>query len=446
LLGGAPHSPEALMAELLRSVVGQVSAERGEQPAALCLSHPANWGPYKTDLLRQVVRFAGVERPVRYTSEPEAAAAFYAHEQRIEPGAMVAVYDLGGGTFDAAVLRKTATGFQIIGQPEGIERLGGIDFDAAVFNHVRQVLDGKLEALDEDDPAAIASIARLRQECVEAKEALSADTDVTIPVLLPAESTEVRLTRAELEAMVRPSLYGTIEALRRALASAEVAPDQLHSILLVGGGSRMPLVSQLVGAELNRPVAVDAHPKHAVALGAARLAADALGPAGAAAVGFSPSPAAGPPTAPVSPAGYPTAPVSPAVPTSPAAPVSPFSPAAPGVPPAAAAPPAAAPPAGPVSPASPPAPPGAVPPGAAPPGAAPPGAAPPGAVSPRPVSPAAPRPPVGAPPPAAAPTVSFPAAVTSGRAAVPPRPPTPDEPPPAYDQPPRRRWPLLAAT
>src|SRR5690606_1965942 len=111
LLGGAPHSPEALMAELLRSVVGQVSAERGEQPAALCLSHPANWGPYKTDLLRQVVRLAGVERPVRYTTEPEAAAVFYAHEQRIEPGAMVAVYDLGGGTFDAAVLRKTATGF-----------------------------------------------------------------------------------------------------------------------------------------------------------------------------------------------------------------------------------------------------------------------------------------------------------------------------------------------
>src|SRR5690606_13486594 len=85
LLGGAPHSPEALMAEWLRAVVERVATERGEQPAALCLSHPANWGPYKTDLLRQVVQIAGVERPVRYTSEPEAAAAFYAHEQRIEP-------------------------------------------------------------------------------------------------------------------------------------------------------------------------------------------------------------------------------------------------------------------------------------------------------------------------------------------------------------------------
>ena len=90
-------------------------------------------------------------------------------------------------------------------------------------------------------------------------------------------STEVRLTRAELEAMVRPALYDSIEALKRALRSAGVTPEELHSVLLVGGSSRMPIVAQLVGAELGRPVAVDAHPKHAVALGAAWLASGALG-------------------------------------------------------------------------------------------------------------------------------------------------------------------------
>ncbi len=276
LLGGVPYSAEALTARLLRSVVDEVAQREGGAPAAICVSHPANWGPYKTDLLLQAVRLAGLEEPVSFTTEPEAAAVFYAQQQRIEPGAIVAVYDLGGGTFDAAVLRKTLVGFEILGRPEGIERLGGIDFDAAVFSHVARAIGGKLEELDEDDPAVIAAVARLRDECVAAKEALSSDTDVTIPVLLPNLSTEVRLTRAELEAMVRPALHDSIEALKRALRSANVTADQLHAVLLVGGSSRMPIVAQLVGAELGRPVAVDAHPKHAVPLGAAWLASGAL--------------------------------------------------------------------------------------------------------------------------------------------------------------------------
>jgi molecular chaperone DnaK len=276
MLGGVPYSAEALMARLLRTVVDEVGRREGGPPKAITVSHPANWGPYKTDLLLQAVRIAGLEEPVSFTTEPEAAAVFYSQQQRIEPGAIVAVYDLGGGTFDAAVLRKKPVGFEILGKPEGIERLGGIDFDAAVFSHVAKALGGKLEELDEDDPAVISAVARLRDEVVEAKEALSSDTDVSIPVLLPNISTEVRLTRAELEAMVRPALSDSIEAMKRALRSANVTPDQLHSVLLVGGSSRMPLVAQLVGAELGRPVAVDAHPKHAVALGAAWLASGAL--------------------------------------------------------------------------------------------------------------------------------------------------------------------------
>jgi actin-like ATPase involved in cell morphogenesis len=276
LLGGVPYSAEALTARLLRAVVDEIAAREGGQPDRVCISHPANWGPYKTDLLLQAVRLSGLPEPVSFTTEPEAAAVFYAQQQRVEPGAIVAVYDLGGGTFDAAVLRKTPVGFEILGRPEGIERLGGIDFDAAVFSHVARALGGKFEELDENDPTTIAAVARLRDECIQAKEALSSDTDVSIPVLLPNISTEIRLTRAELEAMVRPALHDSIEALKRALRTANVTPDQLHSVLLVGGSSRMPIVAQLVGAELGRPVAVDAHPKHAVALGASWLASGAL--------------------------------------------------------------------------------------------------------------------------------------------------------------------------
>ncbi|RSM64511.1 Hsp70 family protein [Actinoplanes sp. ATCC 53533] len=276
LLGGVPYSAEALMARMLRTAVDEVVSREGGEPASICVSRPANWGPYKMDLMHQAVRLAGIDQPVHFTTEPEAAAVFYAHQQRLEPGAVVAVYDLGGGTFDAAVLRKTSSGFDLIGAPEGIERLGGIDFDAAIFGHVAAAIGDKLAELDEDDPAVIAAVARLREECVQAKEALSADTDAAIPVMLPNINTEIRLTRAELEAMLRPALHGSIEALRRAVRSAGVEPQDLHSVLLVGGSSRIPLVAQLVGSELGRPVAVDAHPKHAVALGAAWQASTAI--------------------------------------------------------------------------------------------------------------------------------------------------------------------------
>src|SRR5262245_34747768 len=236
MLGGAPYSAEALTSQLLRAVVSEVVTREGAAPASVCVSHPANWGPYKIDLLRQAVRMADLPS-VTFVSEPEAAAVNYAQEQRLGVGAVVAVYDLGGGTFDAAVLRRTASGFAILGEPEGIERLGGIDFDAAVFSHVRTSLGSKLDDLDEDDTAAIAAVARLREECVAAKEALSADTDTAIPVLLPSVTTEVRLTRGELEAMVRPSLHGSIEALQRAVRPAGLEAADRHAGMRVVGSA-----------------------------------------------------------------------------------------------------------------------------------------------------------------------------------------------------------------
>ena len=272
LLGGVPYSVDALMASMLRSVVAIAGERQGGPPEAIAVAHPANWGQYKIDLLEQAVRRADLD-DVRFVTEPQAAAIHYATLERLDPGATIAVYDLGGGTFDAAVLRNEADGFHLVGEPEGIERLGGIDFDEAVFRHVAGALGGALEELDPDDPVALSAVTRLRDECVAAKEALSGDTEVSIPVILPNLQTEVRLTRAEFEAMIRPALGDTLVVLNRTLRSAGIGADDLHSVLLVGGSSRIPLISQLVGAELGRPVALDVHPKHSVALGAAALAA-----------------------------------------------------------------------------------------------------------------------------------------------------------------------------
>ena len=271
LLGGSPFSAEQLTARLLRWIVSQAAAQEAGPPSALALTHPANWRQYKLEVFHQVVVLAGLADAL-FVAEPVAAAVHYAASERIAPGAIVAVYDLGGGTFDAAVLRRTETGFEVLGTPEGIEHLGGIDFDAAVLAHVDRQLDGAFSALDPTDPGSLGAAIRLRADCVEAKELLSADTRVDIPVLLPNKHANVRLTRSEFETLIRPPLAETVEALRRSLTSAAVRPEDLDRILLVGGSSRIPLVAELLSAGLGRPVAVDAHPKAVVALGAARFA------------------------------------------------------------------------------------------------------------------------------------------------------------------------------
>src|SRR5690606_10246479 len=389
VVGGTTVPAEELTSRLLGWVLEVVVRARGgEQPAAVVLTHPANWGPYKRDLLTRAAELAGVPGAILVT-EPQAAAISYASHERVEPGAVVAVYDLGGGTFDAAVLRKEADGgFTILGSPEGIERLGGIDVDAALFAHVTGMLGDAYAELDPDDEQAMAAVARLRNECTQAKEALRAATEAYVPVLLPTVQTEVRVTRGELEDMIRPTLAETVTALQRALRSASVTPDAVDHVLLVGGSSRIPLVAELVSAGVGRPVAVDAHPKHSVALGAAIVAARAAGildagtpaagpaavaaaagaavgagagaAAGAATAGGTPPPPAGgsgagtatasplppPPASPPPPGGQAPAPAPPAAPARPSTPPPPPGGGAPASPSAPSSPPPPAPPSG----------------------------------------------------------------------------------------------------
>ncbi|HET7042322.1 MAG TPA: Hsp70 family protein, partial [Gemmatimonadales bacterium] len=181
LLGGTPHQPEELMSFLLRWVLGTVGEREGEAPDWVAVTHPANWGLYKQNLIGDAARAAGLTK-FNLLTEPQAAAVFYSSQERVERGAVVAVYDLGGGTFDAAVLRKGEANFEILGAPDGVERLGGLDFDDAVFQHVIASLGPAIGELDPDDRAVVAGVARLREECTAAKEVLSSDTDVSIPV------------------------------------------------------------------------------------------------------------------------------------------------------------------------------------------------------------------------------------------------------------------------
>jgi len=293
LLGGTPVSIDRLLAEVLGYVHRTVAATEGRPPASTVVTHPANWGPFKRDVLTQALRLAEIEG-ASLLPEPVAAATWYARAERLAPGATVAVYDLGGGTFDAAVLEMGADGtFAVRGQPEGIERLGGIDVDAAVMGHVLRVIGPAAVGLDPEDAATAVAMAQLRRDCVEAKEALSGETSVAIAALLPRHRETVLLHRRELEELIAPLIAPTTGALARAVASAGLGAGQPDAVRLVGGASRTPMVAREVAMALGRPVAVDAHPKHPVALGAALVAA-ARAPATAGPAAARPGPVVGP--------------------------------------------------------------------------------------------------------------------------------------------------------
>jgi molecular chaperone DnaK len=277
VVGGRAWAPEDLSARLVRWVVDRVAEREGGQATQIALTHPASWGSHKKDLLTAAL--ARLDLRVSLLAEPQAAALHYATQERITPGSTIAVYDLGGGTFDAAVVRKAdrseaafgAAGFGLLGRPEGLDRLGGVDFDEVVFEHVREGLPAAFTDLDDTDTGVLSAVARVRRECTEAKEALSSDTDVSIPVLLPAGGGSVRLHRSEFESMIRPQVEETVDALRTAVRSAGCLPGELSAVLLVGGSSRIPLVAQLVSEGLARPVAVDADPNKPIANRAASL-------------------------------------------------------------------------------------------------------------------------------------------------------------------------------
>jgi len=270
-------SAHELTGHLLRWVVDTVSEREGERPGHLVLTHPAEWGDYRRDLLVAAAGTAGLH-DVGLLPEPVAAAAWYAAQERVAPGAFIGIYDLGGGTFDASVVRKTDTGFEVYGEPGGDETIGGLNFDHILLRYVAAAAGVDLAALDDTDLAVASALAQFRDAVVDAKEALSADVEVTIPVLLPGLAQHVTISRTQFESLVRPQILSTVQLFEQIVARAGVEPERLQGVLLVGGSSRIPLVSQLLRAELGVRVAIDAHPKYAVSLGAAITSAPHVEP------------------------------------------------------------------------------------------------------------------------------------------------------------------------
>lgn len=261
MVGGVALTADTLAARFVARVVSDVAAWAGGAPTRVALTHPPAWGRHRLTALRTALSVEGLGDTLFVSS---AQAAALAMTEPVPVGRLVAVYDLGGTGLDATVLRRLPDGgFAPAGRPEELE-VGGLDLDELVFDHVRAALGGAWDGLDPTDPAVLAGLGTLRRECTLAKESLSADTDVEIPVVLPGIDTRVRLARPEFEELIRPVVEETAATLQRAIAGESPA-----AVLLTGGSARIPLITQVVSAQLGRPVTVAEDPWGGIAAGAA---------------------------------------------------------------------------------------------------------------------------------------------------------------------------------
>jgi actin-like ATPase involved in cell morphogenesis len=273
LLGDTVVPVTDALAAVLRRVIEETSRQLGgDRPDEVRLTHPAQWGPVRRNVLLSAARQAGMGSNLVLVPEPVAAAAHFASfpGQGLAPGQALAVYDLGAGTFDVAVVAATQNGFAVLAEA-GLPDLGGMDVDQALLEHVGRQVSARdprrWQHLLRPESTGDRRARRALQEDVKAaKETLSRHPQTEVPMPEPFE--DVLVTRVELEALIRPSLLRSVELLAGTIRSTGLSPDRLRGIYLVGGSSRIPLVATLIAEGLRVvPTSLD-QPETAVALGA----------------------------------------------------------------------------------------------------------------------------------------------------------------------------------
>ncbi len=261
-VGEAERSPEEISARVLGKLKTDAERALGQPVRRAVITVPA----YFNDAQRQATKAAGelagltVERIV---NEPTAAALAYGLD-RLGDRSKIAVYDLGGGTFDISILELNAGLFQVL-STNGNTRLGGDDIDMALAHDVAARLAKSSEGKIELDP----TFAYFREAMRRAKTELT-DADET-QVHFPWKqhhTLTVVVKRAELEAAARRIVERTRPHCLRALADAKLAPGELDAVILVGGVTRMPLVRAVVADIFGREPDTSQNPDEAVALGA----------------------------------------------------------------------------------------------------------------------------------------------------------------------------------
>ncbi|MDP5459390.1 molecular chaperone DnaK [Alishewanella sp. SMS8] len=262
-----------ISAEILKKMKKTAEDYLGEAVTAAVITVPAYFNDAQRQATKDAGRIAGLDVK-RIINEPTAAALAYGMDKK-KGDTKVAVYDLGGGTFDISIIEIDDVDgeqtFEVLAT-NGDTHLGGEDFDNRVINYLVEEFK-KEQGMDlRNDPLAMQ---RLKEAAEKAKIELSSasQTEVNLPYITADASgpkhLNIKVTRAKLESLVEDLVQRTLEPLKKALADADLSVSEINEIILVGGQTRMPKVQEAVTAFFGKEPRKDVNPDEAVAVGAA---------------------------------------------------------------------------------------------------------------------------------------------------------------------------------
>lgn len=259
MVGDKFYSPVELSSYILKELKTRAEHILKTPVTKAVITVPAYFNDAQRQATRDAGKLAGLD-VLRIINEPTAASLAYGMGLKKEETKTIAVYDLGGGTFDISVLRITGGIFEVL-STNGDTYLGGDDFDRQILIHWCKEL-----GITEDELANHKALAQeLRLVAEEAKKVLSTSDEFIGSV---AEQ-EVKLTKARFEDMIRPLVQRTIDSCRNALQDAELSIREIDEVVMVGGSTRVPLVKESVSSFFKKQVHDSLDPDEVVALGAA---------------------------------------------------------------------------------------------------------------------------------------------------------------------------------
>ena len=257
LVGERSFRPEALYTELFRHMKARAEKLTGESIEKAYLTYPASYGKKRREKLRAAANAAGLF-DLELVDEPTAAAMRYCAEGYVKDGQTLLVYDFGGGTFDVSLIRYENGKFELLSEPLGLERCGGMDIDYLISLDMRDTIEkempGTWDMLQQTPNRFLRFTSQLNELAVKAKHHLSDANTFEEYIEIGMDDVHYQLTQERLNGMIAELVGNTVKICRRALDEADVAASEVSAVLMVGGTTRIPLVQEMARKITGKPV------------------------------------------------------------------------------------------------------------------------------------------------------------------------------------------------